>query len=245
MKMIKFFVVAIAILTLSSCNTGGVTNKELKNEVDSVSYAIGVNMASQMKKGFTEVDEDLFVQGFHNGLDSANLKIEVSKANNIIRNYMLKKQAAEREKQQEEAIKKAEAEFADVKKASEDFLAENKNKEGVKTTERGLQYKILKEGNGTKPAETDRVKVHYHGTLIDGTVFDSSVEKGKHYETFVNRGVIKGWIEAFKLMDVGSKYRLFIPQELAYGAFPHRGGKVRPFDALIFDVELLEIVKKK
>lgn len=243
MKIIKFFVVAIALVNLSSCNNTGVTNKELKNEVDSVSYAIGVNMASQMKTGFAEVDEDLFMQGFQNGLDSANLKIEVDKANGIIRSYMMKKQVAEREKQREEALKKAEVEFAEVRKAGEDFLAENKTKEGVQTTESGLQYIVLKEGTGEKPVATDKVKVHYHGTLIDGTVFDSSVDRGKPSEFRVNE-VVKGWIEGLQLMPVGAKYRFFVPQELGYGAFPRQGGKIRPFDALVFDLELLEIVKK-
>ena len=244
MKLMKFFLAVMAIVAFSSCNTGGVTNKELKSEVDSVSYAIGLNMATQMRTSFSEVDEELFIQGFQNGLDSTNLKMEANKANSIIRSYMMKKQMAEREKQQKEALEKAEKEFADVKKAGEDFLAENKTKEGVQTTESGLQYIVLEEGTGEKPAATDRVKVHYHGTLTDGTVFDSSVDRGKPSQFGVN-GVIKGWTEGLQLMPVGAKYRFFIPQELGYGAFPRQGGKIRPFDALIFDVELLEILTKK
>lgn len=243
MRMMKFFVVAFVILALSSCANNSVTNKELNSKVDSVSYAIGVNMASQMRISFTEVNEDLFIQGFKNGLDSSNLKIEVSKVNGIVRDYMMKKQMAEQKKQQEENLKKIEVEFADVKKAGENFLVENKTKEGVQTTESGLQYIVLKEGAGEKPSGTSRVKVHYHGTLTDGTVFDSSVERGKPSEFGVN-GVIKGWTEGLQLMPVGSKYKFFIPQELAYGAFPRQGGKVRPFDALVFEVELVEIVKK-
>ncbi|NNC70378.1 MAG: FKBP-type peptidyl-prolyl cis-trans isomerase, partial [Flavobacteriaceae bacterium] len=126
MRIIIAFAVTIAIVTLSSCANSAASNKKLTSEVDSVSYAIGVNMASQIRANFTEVEEDLFIQGFQNGLDSANLQIDASKCNDIIRNYMTKKQLAEREKQQKEAMKKAEAEFGEVKKESEEFLQENK-----------------------------------------------------------------------------------------------------------------------
>ncbi len=122
------------------------------------------------------------------------------------------------------------------------FLEENKSKAGVITTDSGLQYVVLKEGKGENPVATSKVKVHYHGTLIDGTVFDSSVDRGKPSEFMTNR-VIKGWTEGLQLMNVGAKYRFFIPQELAYGAFPRQGGKITPFASLIFEVELLEIVK--
>lgn len=242
MKYLKFTVVFVA-LAMMSCNQKGVTQKELKTEVDSASYALGLNMGSQMKVNFSEINVDFFKQGFSNGLDSTNFLIEPKDAMSVLSAFSMKKQAEQRKKMQEEAIKKAEAEYGEVKKASEAFLAENKTKEGVKTTESGLQYKVLKEGSDVKLQPTDRVKVHYHGTLIDGTVFDSSVERNKPYETFVNRGVIQGWLEAFKYMNVGSKFRIFVPHDLAYGATPRPGGKIRPFDALIFDVEILEIVK--
>lgn len=250
MKYLKSVITIFAFVVLVACNNQGVTKKELKTEVDSVSYAIGLNMANQMKVNFDEIDQDLFVQGFKNRMDSMNILIEDDKIMGILNTYFGKKQAEKQKKAQEEAMKrreeqakKLEADFAEVKKEGEDFLVANKTKTGVKTTESGLQYKVLKQGTGVKPTSTDRVKVHYHGTLIDGTVFDSSVERGMPFETFVNRGVIKGWLETFTLMEVGSKYRIFVPQELAYGAFPHQGGKVRPFDTLIFDIELLEIVK--
>ena len=243
MKTIKFLTVAVILTTLVACNNQGVTNKELKTEVDSVSYAMGLSTAGQFKANFDEIDDDLYVQGFKNGLDSANILIEKEKVNDIIRSYMMKKQAEMQKKQQAEAIKKAEADFAEVKKAGETFLAENKTKEGVKATDSGLQYIVLKEGNGAKPVATDKVKVHYHGTLADGTVFDSSVERGTPSEFFANQ-VIKGWTEGLQLMNVGSKYKFFIPQELGYGATPRQGGKIKPFDALVFEVELLDIVKK-
>ena len=243
MKYLKFGMIILTIGLFAACNNQGVTKKELKTEVDSVSYALGLSIANQTKSNFEEIDKDLYIQGFLNGLDSTDNAITVQDAGALINTYFRKRQAEKQSKLQEEAIEKAEKDFAEVKKAGEVFLAENKTKEGVKTAESGLQYMVLKEGTGVKPKSTDKVKVHYHGTLIDGTVFDSSVERGTPYETSVSSGVINGWIEAFKLMDVGSKYRVFVPQELAYGAFPHRGGKVRPFDPLIFEIELLEIVK--
>ncbi len=131
--------------------------------------------------------------------------------------------------------------YADVKKEGIAFLEKNKSEKGVKVTESGLQYIVLKEGRGEKPIATSRVKVHYHGTLIDGTVFESTVEKNTPAEFGVNE-VIKGWIEGLQLMKEGAKYKFFIPQELAYGANP-RPGKIKPFMPLIFELELLEIKK--
>ena len=135
---------------------------------------------------------------------------------------------------------KAAAKYGDYRKANEAFLAENAKKAGVTTTASGLQYEVLKAGTGIKPTAASVVKVHYHGTLIDGTVFDSSVER-KEPATFGVSEVIKGWTEALQLMPVGSKWRLYIPQELAYG--PAEQGTIKPFSTLIFDVELINIVK--
>ena len=135
---------------------------------------------------------------------------------------------------------KAAAKYGDYRKANEAFLAENAKKAGVTTTASGLQYEVLKAGTGIKPTAASVVKVHYHGTLIDGTVFDSSVER-KEPATFGVSEVIKGWTEALQLMPVGSKWRLYIPQELAYG--PAEQGIIKPFSTLIFDVELISIEK--
>ena len=126
------------------------------------------------------------------------------------------------------------------KKQGEDFLAENKKRTGVLTTASGLQYEILKKTEGPKPTSTTKVQVHYHGTTPDGDVFDSSVDRNKPAEFGLNQ-VIKGWTEGLQLMSEGSKYRFFIPQELAYGASPHPNSPIEPYMALIFDVELLEI----
>ena len=130
--------------------------------------------------------------------------------------------------------------YGDTKAESEQFLAENALKEGVTTTESGLQYEVIKMGKGKKPAATDRVKVHYHGTLIDGTVFDSSVERGEPIVFGLNQ-VIKGWTEGVQLMPIGSKFRFYIPQELGYGA--QQAGSIPPYSTLIFEVELLGIEK--
>lgn len=242
MKIIKLLAVVFLITMVSSCNSQGVGKKTLKTEIDSVSYAIGMDVARNVKTSVSEMDTDLFMQGFQNALDSTDLLIEQDKVQECLRNYFTKKQNAQREKQQAEALAKAEKEFGDNKLAGEKFLEENKTKPGVKTTESGLQYIVEKQGTGEKPSATSKVKVHYKGTLIDGTVFDSSIDRGKPAEFGVNQ-VIKGWTEGLQLMPVGSKYKFFIPQELAYGAFPRKGGPIKPFSTLIFEVELLDIVK--
>jgi len=133
-------------------------------------------------------------------------------------------------------------ELESIKSEGEAFLATNKKKKGVKTTASGLQYEVLREGFGTKPGPTSRVKVHYHGTTPDGDVFDSSVDKGQPIEFGLNQ-VIKGWTEGLQLMSGGSKFKFFIPQELAYGANPQPGSIIKPFMPLVFEVELLEILE--
>ncbi|REH43450.1 FKBP-type peptidyl-prolyl cis-trans isomerase FklB [Tenacibaculum gallaicum] len=240
MKLTNILAATVVGLSIVSCSNGQFKQKSsLATEVDSVSYAIGLDMATKIKMNFDEMDQDLFVQGFKNGMDSTNLLVESKDVNNILRNFFKKKQEERMKQMQEEQAKKAEAEFGDNKKAGEDFLAANKAKDGVKTTESGLQYVVLKEGEGEVPTANSRVKVHYHGTLIDGTVFDSSVERGEPTEFGVGQ-VIKGWTEGLQLMKPGAKYKFFIPQELAYGA-QQRGQHIKPFSALVFEVELLEI----
>jgi FKBP-type peptidyl-prolyl cis-trans isomerase FklB len=144
-------------------------------------------------------------------------------------------------KNQEAQALEQSKEFLPNKEAGEKFLAENKKKDSILVTESGLQYKIIKLGTGPKPVITDKVKTHYHGTLINGEIFDSSVQRGEPI-TFPVNGVIQGWVEALQLMPVGSKFKLFVPQNLAYGV---RGGgqAIKPYSALIFEVELLEIEK--
>lgn len=242
MKMIKFFgVFVLASLIFSCANEKKVSKEDLKTEVDSVSYAIGMDIARNVVVSFEDINNDLFIEGYLNALDSTDVWLEDEEAQKMVRDYFTKNREKIAQKQQEIALKKAEKEYAEGKLASEKFLEDNKSKEGVQTTASGLQYIVLKEGTGNMPTATDRVKVHYHGTLIDGTVFDSSVDRGEP-TTFGVGQVIKGWTEGLQLMKEGAKYKFFIPQELAYGSTP-RGGTIKPFDALVFEVELLEIIK--
>ncbi|TYP98246.1 FKBP-type peptidyl-prolyl cis-trans isomerase FklB [Tenacibaculum adriaticum] len=239
MKISKLIAVAALGLTVVSCNSQLKTKSSLATEIDSVSYALGLNMAEQMKVNAEEVDADLFVQGYLNGQDSSNLLIPSKDVKKVLDTYFQKKRQEMMKKKQEEMAKQAEEKFGENKKAGEDFLAENKIKPGVQTTESGLQYIVLKEGKGASPKATDKVKVHYHGTLLDGTVFDSSVDRKEPAEFGVSQ-VIKGWTEGLQLMNPGAKYKFFIPQDLAYGA-QQRGAQIKPFSALVFEVELLEV----
>ncbi|MCT4697956.1 FKBP-type peptidyl-prolyl cis-trans isomerase [Tenacibaculum haliotis] len=240
MKLTKILAAAVVTLSIVSCgNSQFETKKSLTTEIDSVSYSLGLDMANKIKMNFNDIDQGLFVQGFTNGMDSTNLLVESKDIDNILRTFFQKQQQEKMKEQQAAQAKKAEAEFGGNKTAGEKFLAENKVKEGVKTTDSGLQYIVLKEGNGDAPTTASRVKVHYHGTLTDGTVFDSSVDKGEPIEFGVTQ-VIKGWTEGLQLMKTGAKYKFFIPQDLAYGA-QQRGAVIKPFSALVFDVELLEI----
>ncbi len=242
MKIVKYLIGVIIIVSLGSCNNqGGVSQKSLENEIDSVSYSLGLDMAIRAKANFSDIDNDLFIQGYRNGIDSLNLLINKKDISSITRPFFQKRQAEKRQERLAKAAKEAEVKYADVKKEGIAFLEKNKSKKGVNITESGLQYIVLKEGNGEKPTANSRVKVHYHGTLIDGTVFESTVEKNTPAEFGINE-VIRGCPEGLKLMKTGSKYKFFIPQELAYGATP-RPGKIKPFMPLIFELELLEIKK--
>ncbi|OAV45912.1 FKBP-type peptidyl-prolyl cis-trans isomerase [Lewinella sp. 4G2] len=192
--------------------------------MDSVSYALGVVLSKNLSgQGFTDVNADEFAKGFSEGLANT-AAISPDQANKIIQNFMQAKQ---------------EEESKELRKDGEDFLAENAKRPEVKVTESGLQYEVLKEGTGASPSATETVEVHYHGTLIDGTVFDSSVDRGQTISFGLNQ-VIPGWTEGVQLMKEGAKYRFFIPYNLAYGA---RGSapKIPPYAALIFDVELFEV----
>jgi FKBP-type peptidyl-prolyl cis-trans isomerase len=242
MKTIKFLVVCGVMISLISCNNQGVTKKSLNSELDSVSYALGLDMGIKVKSNFSDIEKELFIQGFHNAIDSSNMLIEGQNVNAILNKFFQKRQQEAMAKKREEAANKAEVDFAEVKKEGEKFMEENKSVSGVKITESGLQYIVMKEGSGEKPTATSKVSVHYHGTLTDGTVFDSSVDRGTPAEFGVSQ-VIKGWTEGLQLMNVGSKYKFFIPQELAYGATPRQGGAIKPFMPLVFEVELLGIVK--
>lgn len=194
--------------------------------MNKLSYALGMSMASNlMNSGLRELDVDSFIKAFTDVMNNTNLSMSPQEANEVIQSYFRKKE----DEMLVGNLKKGEA-----------FLEENKKRENVITLSSGLQYKVLTNGNGAKPKATDRVKCHYHGTLINGKVFDSSVERGQPAVFGVNQ-VIKGWVEALQLMSVGSKWRLFIPSHLAYGE-QGAGNSIEPNSTLIFDVELLGIV---
>jgi FKBP-type peptidyl-prolyl cis-trans isomerase FklB len=199
------------------------------------SHAIGVMIASDMKKNFQrggyEVDTETAAKSFSDALNGRPTTLTEAEAQVIVRSYTTEL------RQKAEEKRKADAEVN--KKAGEAFLAANKSKEGVVTLPSGLQYKVIKQGDGPKPVATDSVTTHYKGTLIDGTEFDSSYSRGEP-ATFGVKGVIKGWTEALQLMPVGSKWQLYIPSELAYME-RGSGQKIGPNAALIFDIELLSI----
>lgn len=229
-------------LLLASCTSNGIVDRPLKTKVDSVSYGLGLDMAFKIKNGHSEIDKNLFLLGYSNGIDSTGLKIEKKDLDKLLRSYFQNKRVAQMKKQQEEAMKKLEEKYGDNKKEGQEFLANNKSKKGIKTTASGLQYAVIKEGKGERPLVTSRVQVLYKGTLIDGTEFDSALDRKKPAEFNLN-GVIRGWTEGLQLMKPGAKYKFYVPQELAYGP-QQKGPKIKPFSMLIFEVELLKIVKK-
>lgn len=207
-------------------------SKDLKDEKDRVSYSIGLNMGSNLKRQSVEINTDTFMKGLKDALDGGKPLMTESEIQETMRSF----QVALRAKQEEK--RKADGEKNKV--AGEAFLAENKKKEGVKTTESGLQYKIIKEGTGGSPKPADRVEVIYRGTLIDGTEFDSTAKHGGKPAQFGVTGVIPGWTEALQMMKTGSKWQLFIPSNLAYKD-RGQGQTIGPNSTLIFDVELVSI----
>ncbi len=194
--------------------------------MDKISYALGLSIGNNfLSSGIKKVDFDAFLKGMKDVINESALEMSYDEAKEIMNDFFSKLQ----EDRLEMNIK-----------AGEEFLAINGKRPGVVTLPSGLQYEILKEGNGAKPKATDQVKCHYHGTLIDGTVFDSSVERGQPATLGVNQ-VIPGWVEALQLMPVGSKWKLFIPSNLAYGP-AGAGQTIEPNSTLVFEVEILDIV---
>ncbi|WP_242202604.1 FKBP-type peptidyl-prolyl cis-trans isomerase [Aestuariivivens insulae] len=241
MKIIKLLSVLAIAFSIVSCGKKAATKADLKTEIDSVSYALGMDIARNVNTNLGEINDDLFYEGYLNGLDSTKVLMDQTLVQGILQTFFQKKREEMMKKQQEEAEKKAEEQFAGEKAAGEKFLADNlANNPDVLTTESGLQYIVIEEGTGKQPTATSRVKVHYHGTNINGDVFDSSLEAEPR--TFGVNQVIKGWTEGLQLMKEGAKYKFFIPQNLAYG-FQQRGQHITPFSALIFEVELLEVLE--
>ena len=290
MKKVSIFMAIAAAASLASC-TAQAPKANLKSDIDSLSYSIGMAQTQGLKgylTGRLDVDTTYmadFIKGLNEGANKtskkdiaymAGLQIGQQISNQMMKGInqelfagdstktiskdnflagfiagtlekggvMTMEAAQEYTRTAMETIKaKAmEEKYADNKAAGEKFLAENKAKEGVKTTESGLQYKVITEGKGEIPADTCKVKVNYKGTLIDGTEFDSSYKRNEP-ATFRANQVIKGWTEALTMMPVGSKWELYIPQELAYGS--RESGQIKPFSTLIFEVELVGIEKDK
>ena len=290
MKKIVLFAAIAAAVGFASC-TAQAPKANLKNEVDTLSYMMGVNNTQGLndflvgRMGVDLNDMDAFIEGFIEAstktskkdkaymaglqigqqvsadmFDGINQQIFGNDSVNSLNKtdflagfiaavkgnaaFTLDSARVYVEKHADAIKAKAlESRYGENKVAGEAFLAENAKKEGVVTTASGLQYKVIKEGKGEVPTETSTVKVNYKGTLIDGTVFDSSYKRNEP-TTFRANQVIKGWTEALTMMPVGSKWELYIPQELAYGA-RETGGSIKPFSTLIFEVELLEVVQPK
>ena len=226
--LIGFFFINISC-SQESGNSSNV--QKLSSEIDSISYIMGSlygkDVAGNLEnRGYdTLISKDIFLQGFqdnYNGESKIPDELAQTKINNFFQKLKEKK-------------------YVDYKLSGEQWLEQNKEKESVKVLPSGLQYSVLEEGNGPKPQKTDKVRVHYHGTKIDGSVFDSSVDRGEPVE-FPVSGVIPGWTEALQLMPVGSKWKIFIPWQLGYGE-RGQGDKIPPYTVLIFEVELLDIVK--
>ncbi len=238
----KRWALAVAILFLAATACGAEEQAKAQTEVsafktqkEKVSYALGMALARSMKTQGVDLDSDLFVKAFKDTLSGAKPAMTDEEAQKIMAAYqteMVAKQQAEMKKQGEEQKKKGDA-----------FLAENKKKEGVRTTPSGLQYKVIKEGDGKKPTAGDTVTVNYRGTLVDGKEFDSSYKRNQP-ATFPVSGVIPGWTEALQLMKTGSKYEIVIPSNLAYGA-AGAGGVIPPNATLVFEVELISIAPVK
>lgn len=194
--------------------------------MEKISYALGISLGNNLKSsGFSQIDTQRLADGIKHVIENETLEMSLNEAQAVVNAYF--------QQLQEQAFEK------NIREGKE-FLAANAKRPEVKTTATGLQYEILNQGTGTTPKASDTVKVHYHGTLISGEVFDSSVQRGEP-ATFGVTQVIQGWVEALQLMPVGSKWKLYIPAELAYGE-QGAGQLIGPHTSLIFEVELLDIV---
>jgi FKBP-type peptidyl-prolyl cis-trans isomerase len=209
----------LAFATVSKLSTA-----QLNNQVDSVSYLIGTNIGSNIVRQMPEANKELILKGLSDMLYG---KVPACSDQGQVNAYFQEK---------------SDKESAGMKADGLKFLEENKKNPKVKVTPSGLQYEVMTMGKGEKPVATSKVKVHYHGTTPDGRVFDSSVDRGQP-ASFPLNGVIKGWTEGVQLMPVGSKFKFFIPQELAYGANPQPGSIIKPYMPLVFEVELIAIEK--
>lgn len=232
-KLSLFAATAIVAMSITATSCDSKRSADLKKPVDSASYAAGIIQGTMIKRQLQgipgdPINTDVMLAAMDAAIkgDSSAMKMTMEKAQAFLQSYFTEAEAKVAKENKEKGDK---------------FLAENKTKEGVITTESGLQYKVITEGTGAKPTASDRVKVHYKGTLLDGTVFDSSYDRGDPAEFALDR-VIKGWTEGIQIMPVGSKYIFWIPSELAYGERA-MSAELQPNSTLQFEVELLDIVK--
>ena len=237
MKINLFSVFAVATgIMIASCGSSSLTGQKLKTQKDSLSYAFGIMNYNALINDSIILDPSFVAKAMTDGEKGTPL-MSADEAQTILMMY-LNERAMREEQRMAEANK---VNFKEHIELNEKFLAENKTRSGVITTESGLQYEVVKMGNGEKPTLESMVSVHYTGTLIDGTEFDSSVKRNEPAQ-FPLGGVIQGWIEVLQLMPVGSKFKVYIPENLGYGA-NGAGAVIQPYSTLVFDVELLEILK--
>lgn len=229
----KKIILAMGMATIVSLNASANPVKVLETEEQKVSYSFGLVLGKRMQNDLPDLNVDVFMQGVKDAIQNKAALLTDEQVGEVLSKFQRDMQQQQMEKVQEISDEN--------KRIGTEFLAKNKNKEGVVTLESGLQYKVLTEGKGPQPSGTDVVKVHYTGSLINGEVFDSSIERGQPV-TFPLNGVIAGWTEALQLMPTGSKWQLYIPAELAYGANGNRS--IGPNETLLFDVELIDIEKK-
>ncbi len=228
-KGLVILAVAAAVIT-TSCNTrSGITSTKVQSAEDSLAYSLGIASYFYYMGDSLNINPVLFAKGM---IDAENKKntLDEQTAQGYVMSYMQNRQAEKMKMQYGKNIDEGEK-----------FLAENKKREGVKETASGLQYEVITMGTGARPGPEETVKVHYTGTLMDGTKFDSSIDRNEPATFGVNQ-VIKGWQEGIQLMPVGSKFKFYVPYELAYGA--NGTGPIPPYSTLIFEVELLDIIKK-
>jgi FKBP-type peptidyl-prolyl cis-trans isomerase len=227
MKNILFAALTFSFLVVTIPGQNVVSGQNLSNATDSLSYCFGLLIGNNLQvQGVKDVNQEFFLNGFNQGYTGQEPAISIEAANIFVQDYFNKQISEESSMNLEKSMA---------------FLADNKTKEGVVTTESGLQYKIITPGAGEYPQATDQVRVHYHGTFINGEVFDSSMDRGEPIVFGVSQ-VIPGWTEALQLMQPGARWMLFIPPDLAYGE-QGAGGVIGPNTALVFEVELIEIVK--
>ena len=214
-------------------STAATARGGMKTEREQVSYVIGMQIGESLKGAKDEIDLDTLFKSVRSTIDGKEPLLTQEEAMQVMQDFSMRMQARQMAEFQESAKRNAEE--------GEKFLAENAKKEGVQTTESGLQYEVLTAGNGARPTAEDTVRVHYRGTLLDGEVFDDSYARGEPVEFGLGQ-VVPGWQEGLQLMPVGSKYRLWIPGKLGYGEQGTPGGPIGPNAVLVFEVELLDIV---